>query len=61
MGFILLTIFFCIMGFGYHKIGTSGLFACFVLAQFFFNFGPNSTTCTSTGPLYPRNALADLH
>jgi PHS family inorganic phosphate transporter-like MFS transporter len=61
MGFTLLTIFFCIMGFGYYKIGTSGLFACFVLAQFFFNFGPNSTTCTSTGPFHPRKALADLN
>ena len=48
MGFTLLTVFFCIMGFGYNVIGTSGLFACFVLAQFFFNFGPNSTTCTSS-------------
>jgi MFS transporter, PHS family, inorganic phosphate transporter len=38
-GFIILTILFCIMGFGYHVIGTGGLFACYVLAQFFFNFG----------------------
>jgi PHS family inorganic phosphate transporter-like MFS transporter len=61
-GFIILTIMFCIMGFGesekvstttdvaltqlpgYHKIGENGLLACYVIAQFFFNFGPNSTT-----------------
>jgi PHS family inorganic phosphate transporter-like MFS transporter len=29
---------------GYHKIGENGLLACYVIAQFFFNFGPNSTT-----------------
>jgi PHS family inorganic phosphate transporter-like MFS transporter len=70
-GFIILTIMFCIMGFGktrrlptttshnankstgYHQIGQHGLLACYVIAQFFFNFGPNSTTfivpgeCTS--------------
>lgn len=43
-GFIILTILFCIMGFGYHAIGENGLLACYVVAQFFFNFGPNSTT-----------------
>lgn len=44
VGFILLTIFFCIIGFGYHVIGTGGLVACYCLAYFFFNFGPNATT-----------------
>jgi len=39
MGFTILTIIFCIMGFGYNKIGTHGLLACYVIAQFFFNFG----------------------
>jgi hypothetical protein len=29
---------------GYHQIGENGLLACYVIAQFFFNFGPNSTT-----------------
>ena len=53
MGFSLLTIFFCIMGFGYHVIGTSGLFACYVLSQFFFNFGPNSTTFIVPGECFP--------
>ena len=42
MGFTILTVLFCIMGFGYHKIGEHGLLACYVLAQFFFNFGPNA-------------------
>jgi hypothetical protein len=24
---------------GYHQIGSNGLLACYVIAQFFFNFG----------------------
>jgi PHS family inorganic phosphate transporter-like MFS transporter len=61
MGFSLLTIFFCIMGFGYYKIGTSGLFACFVLAQFFFNFGPNSTTFIVPGECFPTRYRSTSH
>lgn len=60
MGFVLLTILFCIMGFGYYAIGTSGLFACFVLAQFFFNFGlflrPHAVTII-TDIIAPRNKV----
>lgn len=33
MGFIILTIIFCIMGFAYHQIGTSGLLACYVIGK----------------------------
>lgn len=43
MGFTILTVLFCIIGFGYHAIGEKGLFACYVLAQFFFNFGKSSS------------------
>jgi hypothetical protein len=45
---------------GYHQIGKNGLLACYVIAQFFFNFGPNSTTfivpgeCKSTIPIPPH-------
>ena len=61
MGFILLTIIFCIMGFGYHVIGTSGLLACYVLAQFFFNFGPNSTTFIVPGECFPTRYRSTSH
>ena len=45
MGFSLLTIIFCIMGFAYNKLGEHGLLAMYVLAQFFFNFvSTNSAT-----------------
>lgn len=61
MGFVLLTIIFCIMGFGYHVIGTSGLLACYVLAQFFFNFGPNATTFIVPGECFPTRYRSTSH
>ena len=60
-GFIILTIMFCIMGFGYHKIGESGLLACYVLAEFFFNFGPNSTTFIVPGECFPTRYRSTSH
>lgn len=60
-GFVILTVIFCIMGFGYHKIGTSGLFACYVLANFFFNFGPNSTTFIVPGECFPTRYRSTSH
>ncbi|KAK4898122.1 acid phosphatase pho5 [Elasticomyces elasticus] len=60
-GFIILTIIFCIMGFGYHKIGESGLLACYVLAEFFFNFGPNTTTFIVPGECFPTRYRSTSH
>ena len=39
MGFIILTMLFCVIGFAFHRLSSNGLLALFVLAQFFFNFG----------------------
>ncbi|EGP83347.1 uncharacterized protein MYCGRDRAFT_101590 [Zymoseptoria tritici IPO323] len=61
MGFIILTIVFCIMGFAYHQIGTSGLLALYVIAQFFFNFGPNSTTFIVPGECFPTRYRSTCH
>ncbi|GAB7353889.1 hypothetical protein MBLNU459_g4243t1 [Dothideomycetes sp. NU459] len=61
MGFTMLTILFCIMGFGYHKIGTHGLLAIYVLAQFFFNFGPNATTFIVPGECFPTRYRSTSH
>lgn len=44
-GFIILTILFIVMGFAYYHISANGLLAIYVLAQFFFNFGPNVRFC----------------
>ncbi|KAK0935171.1 acid phosphatase pho5 [Friedmanniomyces endolithicus] len=60
-GFVILTIIFCIMGFGYHKIGQNGLLACYVIAEFFFNFGPNSTTFIVPGECFPTRYRSTSH
>lgn len=52
-GFIILSILFIVMGFAYNHISGNGLLAIYVLAQFFFNFGPNTTTFVVPGELYP--------
>ncbi len=61
MGFILLTALFCVIGFGFHTIGTKGLVACFVLCQFFFNFGSNATTFIVPGEVFPTRYRSTSH
>lgn len=39
MGFLVLTILFCIIGFAFHRLEPRALFALYILSQFFFNFG----------------------
>jgi PHS family inorganic phosphate transporter-like MFS transporter len=60
-GFAILTVLFCIMGFGYNVIGHGGLFACYILANFFFNFGPNSTTFIVPGECFPTRYRSTSH
>lgn len=60
-GFIILTILFIIMGFAYDKLGQNGLLAIYVLAQFFFNFGPNSTTFIVPGECFPTRYRSTSH
>jgi PHS family inorganic phosphate transporter-like MFS transporter len=52
-GFTILTILFSIIGFGFHTIPTSGLFALYCLCNFFQNFGPNTTTFLVPGEVFP--------
>ncbi|KAF2399919.1 MFS transporter [Trichodelitschia bisporula] len=61
MGFTILTILFCIMGFGYHKLSGHALLGLYVLAQFFFNFGPNSTTFIVPGECFPTRYRSTSH
>ncbi|KXL47140.1 hypothetical protein M433DRAFT_152974 [Acidomyces richmondensis BFW] len=53
LGFAMVLVTMCIMGFGYHALGDIGLMACYVVAQFFFNFGPNATTFIIPGEVFP--------
>ncbi|KAJ9657378.1 acid phosphatase pho5 [Neophaeococcomyces mojaviensis] len=61
MGFVVLTILFCIIGFAYHKLSQGGLLALYVLCQFFFNFGPNATTFIVPGECFPTRYRSTSH
>jgi PHS family inorganic phosphate transporter-like MFS transporter len=67
MGFSILTVIFCCMGFGYDKMvhGTSGAKNAFVflycLANFFQNFGPNTTTFIVPGEVFPTRYRSTGH
>lgn len=55
MGFIILTVVFIGMGFGYHKLSGHGLLGLYVVAQFFFNFGTYSSSRPSPDPISPSS------
>ncbi|ESK89295.1 inorganic phosphate transporter [Moniliophthora roreri MCA 2997] len=66
MGFTLLTILFIIMGFGYDALTkTPGATKAFVflycLANFFQNFGPNTTTFIVPGEAFPTRYRSTAH
>jgi PHS family inorganic phosphate transporter-like MFS transporter len=60
-GFIILTILFVVMGFAYNSLPRNGLMAIYVLAQFFFNFGPNMTTFIVPGEVFPTRYRSTSH
>lgn len=62
-GFIILTILFIVIGFAYEPLKHShnGLLALYVLAQFFFNFGPNATTFIVPGECFPTRYRSTSH
>ncbi len=63
MGFIILTILFIVIGFAYDKLieRNGALLALYVLAQFFFNFGPNATTFIVPGECFPTRYRSTSH
>ena len=60
-GFFILTIIFCVIGFAYHSLSKGALFALYILAQLFFNFGPNSTTFLIPGECFPTRYRSTGH
>ena len=60
-GFIMLTIIFCIIGFGFNVIPAGGLVALYCLANFFCNFGPNATTFILPGEVFPTRYRSTGH
>jgi PHS family inorganic phosphate transporter-like MFS transporter len=61
LGFAMLTILFIIIGFAYNVLSGHALLALYVLAQFFFNFGPNSTTFIVPGECFPTRYRSTSH
>jgi PHS family inorganic phosphate transporter-like MFS transporter len=66
MGFILLTIIFCCMGFGYYAMlatgpGEKAFVFLYCMANFFQNFGPNTTTFIIPGEVFPTRYRSTGH
>lgn len=60
-GFMILTVLFIVLGFAYEKLTANGKLAIYVLAQFFFNFGPNTTTFIVPGEVFPTRYRSTSH
>jgi len=66
MGFSVLTVLFVIMGFAYNKLtetaATTSVFVfLYCLANFFQNFGPNTTTFIIPGEVFPTRYRSTAH
>ncbi|TFK40044.1 phosphate transporter [Crucibulum laeve] len=66
MGFIMLTILFIIMGFGFDKLNATpsagkAFVFLYCLANFFQNFGPNTTTFVIPGEIFPTRYRSTAH
>jgi MFS transporter, PHS family, inorganic phosphate transporter len=60
-GFAILTVIFTIIGFGFNAISPGGLVALYCLANFFSNFGPNTTTFILPGEVFPTRYRSTGH
>ncbi|CAG8951699.1 hypothetical protein HYFRA_00005499 [Hymenoscyphus fraxineus] len=60
-GFAMLTILFVVIGFAYDKLSGNAILGLYVVAQFFFNFGPNSTTFVVPGECFPTRYRSTSH
>ncbi|GAA5975442.1 hypothetical protein JCM11641_004265 [Rhodosporidiobolus odoratus] len=64
MGFTVLTITLCCMGFGYHKLKDNAVGAfvfLYCITNFFQNFGPNTTTFIIPGEVFPTRYRSTAH
>ena len=61
MGFFVLTILFCVIGFAYPLLSEGSLLGLYILAQLFFNFGPNTTTFIIPGECFPTRYRSTGH
>ncbi|KAI1152061.1 major facilitator superfamily domain-containing protein [Nemania diffusa] len=61
LGFSILTIIFSVLGFCYHQLDKGTLLALYVVANYFFNFGPNTTTFIIPGECFPTRYRSTGH
>jgi PHS family inorganic phosphate transporter-like MFS transporter len=66
MGFVLLTAIFICMGFGYDAMqstssGKKAFVFLYCIANFFQNFGPNTTTFVIPGEAFPTRYRSTAH
>lgn len=61
LGFLCLTVIFCILGFGFHHLSQGAFLALYILGHFFFNAGPNTTTFIIPGECFPTRYRATGH
>lgn len=66
MGFAILTVIFVCMGFGYDKMqssdgGKKAFVFLYCMANFFQNFGPNTTTFVIPGEAFPTRYRSTAH
>ncbi|KAI1210826.1 phosphate permease [Annulohypoxylon truncatum] len=61
IGFVILTITFCVLGFLYNSLSKGALLALYVIANYFFNFGPNTTTFIVPGECFPTRYRSSGH
>ncbi|CAB91163.1 plasma membrane inorganic phosphate transmembrane transporter Pho841 [Schizosaccharomyces pombe] len=60
-GFVITGLMFAILAGRWNEISTGGRFACFVIAQLFSNFGPNSTTFIYPAEVFPARVRGTAH
>ncbi|KYK61383.1 phosphate permease [Drechmeria coniospora] len=60
-GFLLLTIIFCILGFRFSSLSEGAMLALYIIGQFLFNAGPNTTTFVVPGECFPTRYRATSH
>jgi PHS family inorganic phosphate transporter-like MFS transporter len=54
-GFSILTLLFCIIGFGFYAVGKKGIFALYIISEFFLNFGTQYSPPSRFQPTNIRN------
>ncbi|KAI0793234.1 major facilitator superfamily domain-containing protein [Abortiporus biennis] len=60
-GFLMAALFLGILAGKFHTLNTVSFIVCFAFLQFFFNFGPNTTSYCYPAELFPTKFRATAH